>query len=207
MKNLKVILVAVLVLVLVWFLLQKDDSQSVVEENNEEMVAEDAVHTDTSSLVGSGSLSQFLGNDQNVKCDYKSVSSDGAVIEGFFMSADGKMSVESRTRIDGNLHTSNMINDGQRTYMWGGTAEGLMAIVYENKDLPSADASAVQTTPTQKSPADFNLEENVDYDCQKWTPEANAFTPPAGIDFINMADVMGGMFNGELRGVPEGMDF
>lgn len=148
-----------------------------------------------------GTFAAFLERDGSGQCTFAS-SVDGVESEGDFWFANGMMRVEALTRVEGEVYTSNIINDGERVYIWGGTAEGTQAMVMD------ADMSATSyESYATESDARVDMNQEVTYTCANWSPNAVQFVPPSDIEFIDMQTVMSGYFDGELRGVPEGMDF
>jgi hypothetical protein len=166
--------------------------------------AELEASSDVPALVtGQGTLADFFGRGESVYCTFSGTYEDDTTGEGEFWYANEQLRVEAITRVDGEVYTSNMINDGARTYIWSGTADGMQAMVMDS------DMTTDASTEYEAGAADarVDMEQTIEYECQPWTPQPAQFVPPSNIDFIDMNDMMEGMFQGELRGVPEGMNF
>lgn len=157
----------------------------------------------TTSGSGEGTLADFFAADDSVYCTFTGRDGEAATSEGEFWYANQKLRVESITRVDGEVYTSNMINDGDRTFIWGGTADGAQAIVMDNE--LTTDASTAYEVGA--SDARVDMEQTIEYDCQSWVEQSAQFVPPSNINFIDVSDMMDGVFQGELRGLPEGMNF
>ncbi|HMA79125.1 MAG TPA: hypothetical protein VKP88_08510 [Candidatus Paceibacterota bacterium] len=153
--------------------------------------------------TGQGTLADFFGRGESVYCTFSGTYADDTTGEGEFWYADERMRVEAITRVDGEVYTSNMINDGQRTYIWSGTADGMQAMVMDT-DMTEMSAEYEAGAATD---ARVDMEQTIEYECQPWTPQAAQFVPPSNLEFIDMNDMMEGMFQGEMRGLPEGMNF
>jgi hypothetical protein len=155
-------------------------------------------------VSGQGTLADFFGRDESVYCTFSGTYEDDTTGEGEFWYANERLRVEAITRVEGEVYTSNMINDGERTYIWSGTADGMQAIVMDTDMTTGAAAEFDAGAATE---ARVDMEQAITYECEPWSVQTAQFVPPSNIEFIDMNDMMEGMFQGQLRGIPEGMDF
>lgn len=162
-----------------------------------EVVEGDAAGVET----GEGTLADFYSRSESVYCTFTGVYEDGTTGEGEFWYANERMRVEALTRVGGEVYTSNMINDGERTYVWSGTVDGMQAMVM---DTDMTEMSA-EYEAGAAADARVDMEQTIEYECQPWAARPAQFVPPSNIDFIDMNDMLDGVFQGEMRGVPEGL--
>jgi len=161
-----------------------------------------SIKEETAPLVqnntGTGSLADAMLQRESGFCTFISAN-NGSETEGKFWFTKTQYALEAVSRVDGELYTSNMIYNGTETFVWGGTAAGSMAVVFESEST---------SVPTQAVPVNrFDLNEMVSYDCGAMEPEPVKFLPPGNIVFTNYSAMIDGSFEGQLRGQPEGMDF
>jgi hypothetical protein len=202
-------LVAVVVVAGYLFVASPADAPAPATEMATESIANDQAANEpmeeADSPSGFGALTDFFGSGQSLYCTFSSTHEGGAS-EGEFWYNSERFRVEATTRTDGEVYTSNMISDGTRTYVWGGTAAGTQAMVF-NSDMMEADTSMDDSFSAGQADARVDIDEQVEYDCQPWPVREAQFIPPSDIDFVDMEAMMQGMFEGELRGLPEGMSF
>lgn len=135
-------------------------------------------------LEAEGSFGSIIANNQPVEClfSYKDIDNAGRS-EGTFMYADGKFAITSVTAYDGVAYDSQIISDGEYTYIWGDSPNGAAAI--KLKVPPPTESGAQQAAPG------FKLDQPVSYTCTPNNPDAAAFTPPADIIFTDMTALYG----------------
>ena len=152
-------------------------------------------------LSGLGSFQSILGLGGSVRCEFTSTYASQAA-EGTFYTDGERFRVESTIEGPGTgAIVSNMINDGDFTYTWGTTPEGTMAIKMANAEM-DASTDATTTGPAMADEAYVDLEQQVEYDCQRWQADNSAFVPPADIDFMDMEAMM----QGAMSNMPEGFE-
>jgi hypothetical protein len=189
-----------------WYIFLPDQAAAPVSQQDAtEAAATNSVEDTTSEVTPQpqrGTLQALLGVGQNGYCTFRSVVSDEGESEGEFWFAGDEYRVAAISRIDGEVYTSNVIQTGGRTYVWGGSAAGTQAMVM---DTPT-ETTQPGDTPIE-SQERVDLAEEVEYECNATNPPALTFTPPADIEFVDMDLMMEGFFEGEIRGMPEGMNF
>lgn len=169
-------------------------------EAPEAVVTDTTASTPENNFSGTGPLSALFGAGQSIICEFIHTSAD-VTSEGTLWYDQDKFAVESTSRIDGELYTTNLINDGARSYIWSGTAAGSMAISMsnENTDLDDNVHDFASGGPVEP----FDPDDSVTYDCDRWTVNPLTFVPPSTLDFFDLDQFSAETF----RGVPEGMDF
>ncbi len=208
MKNIVLIigaLVAVAIIVYLMFAKPAAAPSDVSGTPDPAATTEQSASDERDSLSGLGTFADFFGGGRSVFCTFEAAY-EGGSSEGSFWYSDERMRVEATTRADGEVYTSNMINDGERTYVWGGTAAGTQAMVFDNE---TTETSAEDFAPYDIGQADarVSMDQQMSYDCDPWIARDTQFIPPSDIEFVDMEAMMQGLFEGELRGLPEGMDF
>jgi hypothetical protein len=207
MKHSLIIAGVIIGVAIVAYILMVQPAAAPTEPTPAATEAETEAMTESDSrdlTTGQGTLADFYSRGESVYCTFSGTYADDTTTEGEFWFANEQMRVEAITRVAGEVYTSNMINDGERTYIWSGTADGMQAMVMDtdmSADMPTEYDTGAATD------ARVDMEQTIEYECQPWTPQAAQFVPPSNIDFIDMNAMMEGMFQGEMRGLPEGMNF
>ncbi len=131
-----------------------------------------------------GSLRSFLGLGQNMKCTYSSTTKDGVSASGtFYIGANGDMRGDFETKVGAQAPiVNNMIVKGGISYVWSGTQGAKMSV-------PAADTKA---TVPEASKGMEQLDAQMDYNCTPWVLDASKFTPPAGVNFMDLDALLKG---------------
>lgn len=194
------IIIAVIALALlgggVWYVLEGRMSGETNQMSGSETTNESDL---MSNLSGRGSFMNLLGFGNSIRCEFTSTF-DGDVSSGVFYTNGSKYRVEATTVTAEGTFESNMIDDGAFTYMWGNSAEGEMAIKMEHQAMAVSDGEVTYSNADFESPTPFDVEEEVDYDCARWSASASMFVPPNDIEFMDMAAMM----EASMQGMPEG---
>ncbi|HBB65043.1 MAG TPA: hypothetical protein DCZ84_00110 [Candidatus Vogelbacteria bacterium] len=123
------------------------------------------------------SLNQLAALGTPQKCTFADgaadVRSEGVVyVSGGSVRADFASAEGTNTATQGH-----MIQSGGEVYTWvDGMTQGYRI----------AASQAGSATGTAQA---LNPDKSVDYRCEPWSPDASAFTPPANISFVSMADI------------------
>lgn len=175
---------------------------SAVNQNSPETINK----TDSDTLTGVGSFAALLGLGQNITCDYSFSDEVGAGTgTGYF--AGERMRVDSTMTTNDGVFDSHMINDGDFIYTWTSTSEGDFAVKIpipeESADVDDSDYSYMDGDESGQ----FDVDQQVEYDCDRWSVDGSVFVPPVDIEFMDMSAMMQGMFDGMPEGftMPEGM--
>lgn len=188
------ILIAVIVLVLVGgsvALYVTKSSQTEMKNNEQNTQTQQKPITEgsftpdvTKNFRGSGTFRNLLGLGKNVMCTirYTPANFDGTFNGTVYVSGDKLRADMTTTGTEtGELKTS-IISDTVTNYIWGTSEQGSMAI----KSTVIVDTG----NKTVTNPNQFNLDENVDYDCRNWTVDSSKFVPPQDIQFMDMSAMM-----------------
>ena len=155
-----------------------------------------------SDLTGMGSFVSLMGLGSSVRCEFTSTS-EGQSTEGVFYTDGERFRVNAVAQAEMSTFDSNIINDGAFTYVWGSSPEGAMAMKMSNEtntDVDVPEAAGYSYTQTQSE--QFDVEKEVQYDCDWWDVDESLFVPPADIDFMDMQAMMQNM----MEGMPEGFE-
>lgn len=199
--NIQKIIVAVgIVLVLgavVLFSQKAAPDAAVVGESGAPVAAEK--ETASELVSGVGSFTSLLGLGQNLKCDFSFDDGEGASGEGTSYITKDRMRVDSTMVADGVTYDSHMINDGEYIYTWTTGGEMPFAIkmqVPEDQDVESADDAPLEERGVVTG------DEEVNYDCDRWSVDALKFVPPSDVEFMDMES----MFKDMMQNMPEGFE-
>lgn len=134
-----------------------------------------------------GSLRSFLGLGQNMKCTYSSTTKDGTSSSGtFYIGANGDMRGDFETKVGTQAPVvNNMIVKSGVSYVWSGNQGAKM-------DVPAVDTNA---TVPEASKGVEQLDAQMDYNCSPWTLDVSKFTPPTGVNFMDLNVLLKGGVN------------
>ena len=125
------------------------------------------------------SLTELLAAGTSQTCTFTQADGEGTVYV-----AGGKMRGNFTSLADGKTMISHMISDGTTAYTWvDGMPAGFKMMM-----------NAQQASGQQQGTVDVN--QKLAYTCSPWTADANAFTPPAGMQFNDLAALTGGLPTG-----------
>ncbi|MEK7194949.1 MAG: hypothetical protein AAB561_00530 [Patescibacteria group bacterium] len=131
---------------------------------------------------GKTSLEGLLKSNKAQECSY-SVDADGAKMSATVYIANGKMRTDSTVTTGGQTMKSNMIVDGQTSYVWSdGTSQGFKMTLDNLK-------SEEPTGSNQQGQA-VDFEKEFDYSCKGWSVDNSKFTPPSNIKFTDFSSMM-----------------
>lgn len=196
------ILIGVVVVALIgagaWFVLNQPsdetpgvESERVTQENSDaDMMAE-------MENAGFGSLASLFGRGENIRCDFTSTF-EGEEASGTFYTNGENFRVDSEYSTADGVMTSSMINDGEYMYTWGQSPEGAMAV---KMPILEAQGEGSVDYESDDNEASFDIDQQVDYDCARWSVDASVFVPPSDVTFMDMEAMMQGM----MEGMPAGM--
>ncbi len=143
------------------------------------------------SFTGNGSFLELMGMGRNLVCDFTYIASEtNAAVAGTIKVSREKMRGDFEMEQAGAVYESHMIKDGEVLYTWSETPQGTFAM----KMLVPEDGSTEPSTAESSRTVDLNNE--VDYDCRPWGVDSSVFVPPAGIEFVDMQQLMQGMVPG-----------
>jgi len=178
----------------------------VVSNTGEEEVSEVATETQAvteekqDSLFGTGSLASLMNKDDDIECTFKNTDEMGTS-EGLFKYSKGLHRVDIKTVTAEGSYAMSIVNNGDRTYMWGDGPEGKMAIVTTNETV-EVDEEAAEFAESHQDAQAFDMGQGVSYECKKWSVNSSVFNPPSDIEFVDMQT----MFEDMMEGLPEGIE-
>ena len=198
-----VVLCAVVVVVGggVWFVSQKPaTAPATSEEANSAPTADVVAESDFESITGLGSLATLMTLGQTFTCEYRFSDNEGNAGSGTGYFDGERLRVDSSMTTDGERFNSSMINDGTFIYTWttGGTEQFAMKMrVPEDTGEPMD-----YTGPEEDSRSHVDMDQEVEYDCDRWRVDPSVFVPPTNVDFMDMEAMMNEM----MQGMPEGFE-
>ena len=206
----KIIVICAAVVVIgggVWFFTHKT-ADAPETTSIEAVTASDARGTseaEMESLNGLGSLASVFSLGQNLRCEFSSRGSDGSS-EGTFYTDGERFRVTAQHDFSSDVRqSSDMINDGDFMYIWGQSPEGDMAM-----KMPVLDENdwAEYDSPADSEQEYVDVDEEVEYDCDRWRVDPSVFVPPSDVEFMDMAAMMQEAMSGMSEGfeMPEGIE-
>jgi hypothetical protein len=204
-KNMKQAIIAILAVLLVGSLVLLFTSQSTEAPTMDDEVMNASTQTSEETTTSDtetsdrGSLADMFALGNNVRCEYSSTV-EGEVSEGTFYTDGERFRVESTYTGTEETVTSNMINDGAFVYTWGNTPNGAMAIKMPVEETEVSNDEQVFMPTNSDARSYVNMEEEVEYDCDRWNVDASLFVPPSDVEFTDMEAMMQNM----QQGLPEG---
>ncbi len=131
------------------------------------------------------SLKDLLTQGVSQQCTYSYTDEKTGKSEGVMLIANGKVRGSfSLTDPQGVVTTGNMINDGAFSYTWNdATKTGVKIAMTE--ELKQMGEESIKDNPQV---AEMN--KKTDYRCKAWIVDASKFTPPTGIEFTDLSQMM-----------------
>jgi len=183
----------------VWFMTQPDTDRDAASQAPESANATEATAPESESseiVTGVGSLQELLALGDSFMCTY-TVTDENTVMEGtsYIDGSNNRYRMDGLTTLEGQTGLFGAIVDGEYMYWWGDTPEGKMGmkVPVTEETSPEMDNSFA-ASDTQ---APFDLQDEVSYECERWTVDASLFVPPPDVEFTDMTAMMEAM--------PEGM--
>lgn len=150
-------------------------SQSITPPNQD---ANPVTSQDDNSLTGS--LRQLVMGNNSVRCQYQT-EIDGQPSQGTVYVTEGKV----RGEFVSGSSNSFMISDGAYSYIWGDEYEtGLKMPVLET------DSTATPEPLPSDMPRGFDMDQEVEYQCNAWNPDQSFFVPPIDIEFVDYSQLI-----------------
>lgn len=191
----------------IWYITSQSSNDQMTSETGGSALSEseqlDNKLVENTKITGSDSLANLFGFGENVRCEFSSVNvAEGDRSSGTFYTDGERFRVEAMYTTSEGVVTTNMINDGEYAYTWGKTPQGEMAIKAPNMEVEGeADPSSLDFGPDdEESYVDIN--ERVEYDCDRWNVDSKVFIPPSDIEFMDMEAMM----REAMEGMPEGFE-
>lgn len=158
----------------------------VIQNNGQSSVQEQENSTDTSKLDtndtsfamnGEAAFRALFLSGQSLKCDvqYTPDEIEGTAVGTVYIAPEQFRADITMTGAMGSTDMS-VIHTNTTGYAWGQTPVGQMAIKFDT-DNDTKDAENSES---------FDMDENVQYNCQKWNVDTSVFQPPSNIEFIDL---------------------
>ncbi len=180
------ILLVILILLFLFFFFGKS-------KKSDTLVAPTA---DSSMQAEDSGLSSFTGNlmdvlkmGKAVKCT-ASFSDENGSSDMTLYTAGQKSYSEMTTDMGGEgKMTFYSIYDGEYMYTWNDEGAGTKMKVADIEEL-GKDVPAAEGQPSGEAENNKALQQNIDYKCSNWKADNSMFTPPSGVEFVDMAQTM-----------------
>lgn len=180
-----------------WLILSQGTDESRDSYQSESASQSDRATTENENINGFGSFASLMGMGKNLTCDFSSAAGDGyGPSSGTVYIAGERMRGDFTSEQDGTTAQTHMIHDGDSVYTWSKSAEGTFAMKFHQGEVDVEQDAGVATMPSQA----MSIENDVDYDCHRWSVDGSKFVPPSDIEFMDMEAMMGGE-------MPPGMPF
>lgn len=127
--------------------------------------------------TGSGTVGDLLAMGPS-QCTV-TVDENGNAASGTVYVANGKLSGDFATTVNGQEMHAYMINDGSNIYSWTDQSPQGVEMPVSTGDMGTSTPSQMvgNTTPAQ-------------YSCTPWAEDDSAFTPPSSVTFMSAGDMM-----------------
>ena len=129
------------------------------------------------------SLSKLIASGQSVVCTYQTSDANGSQKGTIYVTQNQMRGDIDVTSPDGTF-PMHMIREGEWMYTWGGPmgeAQGM------KMKVPPPGAAG----PGRTQGPDMN--ETINMDCNPWPVDANKFSMPSNVEFMDLGAAMGGM--------------
>ncbi len=137
------------------------------------------INAGMSTSTATGTIKSLLSLGGNMKCDVQSTNAQGSAQGTLYVSGTsmrGDFTMKGKTTV-----TGSMIKQGDTIYVWSGANGAKLAVSEVTKANSSAGAQA-----------NVNMNDNVSYKCDTWTPDATKFALPSTVKFIDLQAMMKG---------------
>ncbi len=200
-KGIAIVVGMLIIITSAYFLLRS--SSSMPEEGQRTL--DESTETATEQATeepARGSFKDLLGKSGSQKC-VVSQSSTMSKSSGTFYISNGKGRGDFESTVlsgpgAGTMTKSSMIMDGDIIYTWDESTKQGMKISAATLDGSSATPASGGATNANVSAQQFA--QSYDYDCEDSRVDDSIFTPPAGIEFMDMNEMMKGLPNmGDLK--------
>jgi len=145
----------------------------------------------------SGSIEDLLARNKSVKCELIGKSGSD-ILSGTTYVSGTKARSDFQMKVDSQVMTSHMINDGIWMYTWTDEMPG-QAIKIKLDSLDSEEFN------TEDVPQDTGLDDyqsTLDYNCYNWVKDDSLLTPPANVNFIDYSEFLQSLKNLNVGNVP-----
>lgn len=174
-------------------------SQSSNEEGTAGAVTSERTTEEPGTLDAlTGRFTDFITRGESVQCRFSGTDPDtGEFAEGTVYASGEQYYIEVTTVVENMPVAMKMIQTEETMYIWSDNEAVVPAMSFDMTAFASSDTT--DSEPMVSSPTEWfdDVGTEVDYDCRRWSPRANSFTPPADIEFANpfagMMEMMSGM--------------
>lgn len=202
----KYIFIAIL-LVFPFFLAGCLNKTATTTSDNSDSTGTKTTDSDSEEMNIMGSLADLLKLGKSLKCtgEYKDEETEMSMT----VYASGEKSyTESQTKMNGEEFKGYSIYDGEWVYTWGDQMEnGTKMKVEDVEDLEADTPHPDEEIDEEAIEASKEYMENFNYKCMPWIPNADKFTPPSDIEFIDMStfmqDISESMESGDMDSMME----
>lgn len=168
-----------------YFLLGSKDTETTTSRTTG--VVENELPSDGSDkLIGEGALSALFDMGTPMTCTFTTEDAEGSS-KGVFKQSGSKYRVNVVTVGSGGTYETNMINNGDKTFVWGDGTLGDTALMYSN--VEGEDDTFFGDDEDEEG---FDADQSASYDCDLGLVSGSEFVPPANIDFMDMDTMMQG---------------
>jgi major membrane immunogen (membrane-anchored lipoprotein) len=144
---------------------------------------------DDGSLVGS--FVDILKMGKNIKCTGTVTDDEGTMDLTVYASGERSYTESEITSTEGETFEMFSIFDGEWFYNWGDMQPTATKMkVEEVDDLSDNFENAEPATDSTEDQTAGKMMEDMDYKCMPWIVDNSKFTPPADIEFVDVAEMM-----------------
>lgn len=124
------------------------------------------------------SLRSLVALGGNQKCTVTSTGSGNSTAGTVYLNGS-LMRGDFNSQMNGSATESHLINKEGSTYVWSGNQGAKMEM-----------AAMMDSSASSQNSGQVNLDQNVEYHCEAWTPSAEQFTAPSTVKFMDLGAMM-----------------
>ncbi len=177
------IILVILIAVVALFFVVKPKTDQAIAPSKEGTVKKSGDGADSFT----GNLMDLLKLGKAVKCTGSFSGGDGSM--NMVVYASGEKSYSEMEVDDGEdgMLTTYSIFDGEWMYSWNDMGMATKMNVSDMEDM-AEDMPSEDDYEKAESPQDF--QQQFDYKCAPWVPDNSKFTPPSGVEFMDLSETM-----------------
>jgi hypothetical protein len=150
---------------------------------------------ESESGLFSGSIKDLLARGSDTQCSWSTTNDSGKATGTVYVSGDKFFQDFSTTQAKLGEIKSYLLKDGEWIYQWNsmskmGTKMKTSEVEKMAEDVQKNSPIDTDVKPNEEGRRNIDLDNKVDYDCQKWNVDASKFVLPADIQFNDLSQML-----------------
>jgi|GEM_PF-2545433 len=183
-----IFLIVVVIAVFVW--ISGGGAEDEATTTPESVAQTEAMQTESmeneSEAGNTTAFRELIAAGVEQRCEFSSVE-EGMETSGTAFIAGDRFAVEAMYIDETGTYDSGMIYTDETSYAWSEQADGTYGVMFAVPKEEFLTDSSVRRDAAQPG---VDLSQRVKYDCKSWSVDEARFTPPADIEFVDMAAMM-----------------